>query len=168
MHEIRGAPNPRQSGLHRRPFESPGEWLETLLRMHRVTSLADVRSSPYSRFNPQFNRKALAESLRRAGIAYEFLGRELGGRSDDPGDYAEGRIRYDRLVAKPDFEIGLERLLRHPPNERTALLCAEKEPLDLPPYPAGRAGSSRTRHSGAAHPGGRDSGEPRPGDGPVA
>ncbi len=108
----------------------PVEWLERLLRMHRVTSLADVRSSPYSRFNPQFNRKALAESLRRAGIAYEFLGRELGGRSDDPADYAEGRIRYDRLAAKPDFEIGLERVLRCPPNERTALLCAEKEPLD--------------------------------------
>ncbi len=68
--------------------------------------------------------------MRRAGIAYEFLGRELGGRSDDPADYAEGRIRYDRLAAKPAFKIGLERVLRCPPNERTALLCAEKEPLD--------------------------------------
>jgi uncharacterized protein (DUF488 family) len=108
----------------------PAEWLEKLLRMHRVTALADVRSSPYSRFNPQFNRRALAEWLRDAGIAYGFMGRELGGRSDDPADYAEGRIRYDRLAAKPAFKIGLERIIRRPLNERTVLLCAEKEPLD--------------------------------------
>lgn len=108
----------------------PVEWLEELLRMHRVASLADVRSSPYSRFNPQFNRDALAEWMQDAGITYEFMGRELGGRSDDPADYADGRIRYDRLAAKPAFENGLRRILRRPPKERTALLCAEKEPLD--------------------------------------
>ena len=108
----------------------PAAWLEKLLRMHRVVVLADVRSFPYSRFNPRFNRDALAARMQEAGIAYEFLGRELGGRSDDPGDYAEGRVRYDRLAAKPAFEIGLRRILRRLPNERTALLCAEKEPLD--------------------------------------
>lgn len=106
------------------------EWLEKLLRMHEVTSLVDVRSSPYSRFNPQFNREALAQWLLEAGIAYEFLGRELGGRSEDPADYEQGRIRYDRLAAKPAFKRGLARILRHGPNERLALLCAEKEPLD--------------------------------------
>lgn len=106
------------------------EWLEKLLCMHRVTSLADVRSSPYSRFNPQFNRKALAQWLQEAGIAYEFLGRELGGRSGDPADYEGGRVRYDRLAARPRFENGIKRILRRPPDDRVALLCAEKEPLD--------------------------------------
>jgi uncharacterized protein (DUF488 family) len=56
----------------------------TLLRQHTITSVADVRSSPYSRFNPQFNRETIEGDLKANGIKYVFLGRELGGRSDDP------------------------------------------------------------------------------------
>lgn len=39
-----------------------------LLRCYRVTALADVRSAPYSRFNPQFNRESLARSLKSCGV----------------------------------------------------------------------------------------------------
>src|SRR5439155_24000994 len=56
------------------------EGLLGLLRAAGVTAVADVRSSPYSRRLPQFNRAALEASLRAAGIAYVFLGAELGGR----------------------------------------------------------------------------------------
>ena len=51
-----------------------------LLRRHGVTALADVRSAPYSRFNPQFNREELEQALEAYGIKYVFLGRELGAR----------------------------------------------------------------------------------------
>jgi uncharacterized protein (DUF488 family) len=51
-----------------------------LLHRHGVTALADVRSAPYSRFNPQFNREALEQSLIAHSIKYVFLGRELGAR----------------------------------------------------------------------------------------
>ena len=108
----------------------PTEHLEELLRLHRVTAVADVRSTPYSRLNPQFNRTELARWLGEADIAYVFLGRELGGRSDDPSDYENGRVRYDRLQAKPAFEAGIERVSRGASKQRIALLCSEKEPLD--------------------------------------
>ncbi len=108
----------------------PIERFEELLHMYGVTAVADVRSAPYSRFCPQFNKEELAAQLRHAGIAYVFLGRELGGRSDDPSDYDNGRVRYDRLAAKPIFESGIERVLRGASQERIALLCAEREPLD--------------------------------------
>ena len=49
-----------------------------LLRQHRVTAVADVRSAPYSRFNPQFNRESLAEALGGEGIRYVYLGNALG------------------------------------------------------------------------------------------
>lgn len=45
-----------------------------LLRQHEVAAVADVRSSPYSRFNPQFNRELLSEELKAQGIKYVFLG----------------------------------------------------------------------------------------------
>ena len=101
-----------------------------LLRRHAVTVLADVRSTPYSRFNPHFNRKALESSLESIGIAYVFLGRALGGRPDDPSCYEDGRVRYDRLARTPLFREGLERVVEDAGRERIALMCAEKEPLD--------------------------------------
>ena len=106
------------------------ERFEELLHTYGVTAVADVRSAPYSRFSPQFNKEDLAAWLRDAGIAYVFLGHELGGRSDDPSDYENGRVRYDRLAAKPTFESGIERVLHGASEKKIALLCAEKEPLD--------------------------------------
>jgi uncharacterized protein (DUF488 family) len=52
-----------------------------LLSLHQITAVADVRSSPYSRHNPQLNRETLKQSLARRDIRYVFLGEELGARS---------------------------------------------------------------------------------------
>lgn len=101
-----------------------------LLRRHGVDELADVRSAPYSRFNPQFNRDSLANSLVSHGIEYVFLGRELGGRPDDPACYEDGRVRYDRVAATPVFQRGLEQIIHDSAGRSVTLLCAEKEPLE--------------------------------------
>ncbi len=101
-----------------------------LLRSHSVTAVADVRSAPYSRFNPQFNRESLERSLKTAGISYVFLGRELGARSDDPGCYENGRVRFERLAKTTGFLSGLDRVIKGSKSHRIALMCAEKDPLD--------------------------------------
>src|SRR5688500_15964772 len=77
----------------------PIEHFLALLQQHGIEVLADVRSTPFSRFNPQFNRERLAQSLATAGIRYEFLGEELGARSNDPACYENGRVSYARLAA---------------------------------------------------------------------
>ena len=100
-----------------------------LLKRHGVTALADVRSAPWSRFNPQFNRKALSVSLSASGIAYVWLGRELGGRPDDPACYEDGTVRYDRLARTALYREGIERVLRGAAEHRLALMCAEKDPV---------------------------------------
>ena len=100
-----------------------------LLHKHRVSAVADVRSAPYSRFNPQFNRKALQRELMDADIAYVYLGRELGGRTDDPACYRDGRICYERVAETQNFKDGLRRLQEGMTEHRIALMCAEKEPL---------------------------------------
>ena len=106
------------------------EALIDLLRRHGVTALADVRAAPYSRFNPQFNRETLAGSLRACGIAYVFLGQELGGRSENPACYDDGRISYERLGGTPSFQHGLDRVAQGAASHRIALMCAEREPLE--------------------------------------
>lgn len=108
----------------------PQETFLGLLERHRVTALVDVRSTPWSRFNPHFKRKSLASALAARGIEYLYLGRELGGRPDDPACYEEGRIRYDRVARTERFREGLERVERAAVEHRMALMCAEKEPLD--------------------------------------
>ncbi len=100
-----------------------------LLTRHGVTALGDVRSAPYSRFNPHFNRKALSASLSASGIAYVWLGRELGGRPDDRACYEDGELRYDRLAQTALYREGIERVLRGAAEHRLALMCAEKDPL---------------------------------------
>ncbi|WP_439577209.1 DUF488 domain-containing protein [Elioraea sp.] len=101
-----------------------------LLKQHGVTAVADVRSAPYSRFNPQFNKAELERSLKAEGIRYVFLGRELGARSDDPACYEKGRVQYARLARTEAFRQGIERLRHGATEHRIACMCAEKEPLE--------------------------------------
>ena len=102
-----------------------------LLQQHGVNALADVRSTPYSRFNPQFNREKLTAALAAAGIRYVFLGEELGARTKDPSCYDDtGRVSYARLASTDLFRKGLERLLTGMRDHRIAIMCAEREPLD--------------------------------------
>jgi uncharacterized protein (DUF488 family) len=102
----------------------------SLLQPHGITAVADVRSTPFSRFNPQFNRQTLKASLEGNGIAYVFLGTELGARSDDEACYENGKVQYDRLASTTLFQQGLDRVQEGATRYRIALMCAEKEPLD--------------------------------------
>jgi len=108
---------------------SAGAFL-ALLRQHGVEAVADVRSSPFSRFNPQFNREPLQQFLNTNGIRYVFLGKELGARSEDRACYLDGRVQYARLAQTTLFQSGLDRVLQGAGKYRVALMCAEKEPLE--------------------------------------
>lgn len=100
-----------------------------LLRQHAVGAVADVRSAPYSRFNPHFNREALQRELEGAGVGYVYLGRELGGRSEDPACYREGRICYEAVAKTPRFRAGIGKLDDASAHHSVAMMCSEKEPL---------------------------------------
>jgi uncharacterized protein (DUF488 family) len=109
----------------------PQEHFIHLLQQHAITALCDVRSKPYSRMCPQFNRDELEQALPEHGIEYRFLGKELGGRSEDAACYEGGRIQYERLAETELFRYGLKRLLSGlKQNLRIAVMCAEKEPLE--------------------------------------
>ena len=100
-----------------------------LLQQHQIQNVADVRSSPYSRYTPQFNREALQAMLKENGISYVFLGDELGARRTERECYENGQAVYERIAKTPLFKSGLERLLSGAKKFRIALMCAEKDPL---------------------------------------
>lgn len=100
-----------------------------LLSMYSVNVVADVRSYPYSRYNPQFNRENFKDELIKFGMQYVFLGQELGARSKDPKHYQNGKVQYSSLALSPQFGQGLNRIQTGLKAYRIALMCAEKDPI---------------------------------------
>jgi uncharacterized protein (DUF488 family) len=104
--------------------------LIALLQSHGVNAVADVRSMPFSRRLPQFNRPELEAELPKQGMTYVFLGEELGARRDEPEAYDGLQAAYERVAQLPAFQRGLERVMTGVNKGLTlALLCAERDPL---------------------------------------
>lgn len=106
--------------------------VQTLLAdLHRyaIDYLVDIRSQPYSRFKPEFNREALAQHLEAGGIRYVFMGDSLGGRPDEPACYTDGKVDYDKVARQDFYRRGIDRLQQaYRQQQRVALMCSEGRP----------------------------------------
>jgi uncharacterized protein (DUF488 family) len=100
------------------------------LKAAGVTAIADVRTSPFSRNFPHYNRDILKDALSRDGIAYVFLGRELGGRPIGREYYTNGVADYVKMATSDDFCSGLDRVEQGSRKYRIAMMCSERSPLD--------------------------------------
>lgn len=111
---------------------SIGDFINLLQKFH-IRYLVDIRSRPYSKFNPKFSKTELEILLRQHGIKYMFMGDLLGGRPDDSSCYVDGedkrKVVYSKVREKDFFKEGISRL-------RTAwdkqlcivLMCSESKP----------------------------------------
>jgi uncharacterized protein (DUF488 family) len=111
----------------------PVEALVALLTGARVGTLADVRTIPRSRTNPQYNSESLAEALSQSGIDYEHIA-ALGGRRARQGDVAaqvnafwqnQSFHNYADYAMSEEFRSGLTRLRELGQDRRCAIMCAE-------------------------------------------
>jgi uncharacterized protein (DUF488 family) len=112
-----------------------------LLEENHVGTLVDVRTAPYSRFNPQFNKENLAHALSEREIEYAFAGKYLGGRPSDPACYksralpAEGadylrEVDYPEVMKREWFTQGIARLLEMADERTLAIMCSEENPAE--------------------------------------
>ena len=109
----------------------PADRFVALLRQHQITLLADVRSVPYSRYHPQFNRESLASTLLLAAVTYSYLGDSLGGRATpSPKEGDSHPVDYELASKEPKFRQGIEWLMDASLKARVVIMCAEREPLD--------------------------------------
>ena len=100
-----------------------------LLGQHGIRTVADLRSRPYSKWAPHFQRNPLSGALDFEGIEYVFLGSELGGRPEGREFYDHrGRVDYARRAEAPDFVRGIEVLSNLGGRQPTAVMCAEEDP----------------------------------------
>jgi uncharacterized protein (DUF488 family) len=106
-----------------------------LLHSSSIQVLVDTRSQPYSRYAPQFNRESLQTSIELAGIAYLYLGDQLGGRPRDARYYLpEGTVDYDQLAEAPFYREGIERLESAAEGHSLAIMCSEADYKDCHRY----------------------------------
>jgi len=95
-----------------------------------VEAIADIRSTPRSRCSPHFNKDTMREALAARGVAYMFLGKELGGRPQSPALYTDGVADYEKMAASPEFRLGLDRLIEAAARRSVAAMCSEADPLE--------------------------------------
>ena len=111
----------------------PLEDFVTLVRAYGVRGIADIRSVPRSRHNPQFNADALGPALAPAGIDYQPL-KALGGlrhaRQDSPnlGWRNESFRGFADYMQTEAFAAGLAQLIELSRERRTTIMCAEAVP----------------------------------------
>ena len=103
-----------------------------LLKTHGINCVADVRSIPASRYNPQFNEHDLASFLKQRGIKYINLGTEFGARQTDPGILNEdGKVDFQKFQGSSQFKRGVKRVRDGISKDfKIALMCSEGNPLD--------------------------------------
>jgi uncharacterized protein (DUF488 family) len=99
-----------------------------LLKMHAITAVCDVRSAPFSTYNPHYNQDNLKRILLDNNIKYVFLGKELGARSNDKNCYKNGQVQFELLAKTELFQNGLARVIQGANTFKIALVCAEKAP----------------------------------------
>lgn len=94
-----------------------------LLDLHHVGAIADVRSRPRSR-RRHFSAPHFRAKLNQIGVAYVFLGDQLGGMP------THGTDRYESMAQTIEFRTGIARLMEIMPRTRLAICCSEHDPLD--------------------------------------
>lgn len=100
-----------------------------LLQRHGVDTVVDVRSQPYSRWVPAYNRETLRDALQAAGLTYVYMGEPLGGRPTDSSLYGtDGTVpAYERIAATPAFQAGLSALMRLADQAHAVIMCSEAD-----------------------------------------
>ena len=102
----------------------------TVLQKISIDVIIDVRSSPYGRFNPHFNREKLENSLREDNVDYWYMGDKIGGRYSNPNLlFPDSTVNYRKVQDTEKFQEGINDLLSIiSSGKKIALMCAEKEP----------------------------------------
>jgi uncharacterized protein (DUF488 family) len=107
---------------------SVDEFLERL-RRHGVEVLVDVRTAPYSRYCPQYNRAELQRAVEEAGLDYRFAGQALGGKPpEEELRGVNGMPDYDRIAQTDRYRDGLEGLIELAATCHVAIMCSEADP----------------------------------------
>ncbi|ACL18719.1 protein of unknown function DUF1130 [Desulfitobacterium hafniense DCB-2] len=108
------------------------EQFNKLLNSQAINCVIDVRSTPYSKYSPQFNTNELRKFLSINHKSYIFMGEEFGARRSESSLYdIDGLLDFEKVIRSALFQAGVKRV-KSGLNKgyKIAFMCTEKDPLD--------------------------------------
>ena len=105
-----------------------------ILKKYDINCVVDIRSTPYSKYNTQYNKEFLHETLKNLGYTYIYMADEFGAKRRTRNSYNdEGYADFDKVILEEDFKKGIERLkVGCAKNYKIVLLGAMQEPIRCP------------------------------------
>lgn len=100
----------------------------SILKLHRIETVVDIRSRPYSRFQPNYNQKLLCEILHSESIGYAFMGLHLGGKPSNPDLLTNGEVDYDKVASSSGYQQEITKLIDMAAHEKVCIMCSELKP----------------------------------------
>ncbi|HBF0312862.1 TPA: DUF488 domain-containing protein [Clostridioides difficile] len=109
----------------------PYDKLINMIKKYDINCVVDIRETPYSKYNIQYNKEAFNESLRNSGFIYIYMGKEFGAKRTNKDVYTqEGYADFEKVAKEDIFLNGIERLKKGcQMGYRIVLLGAMQEPI---------------------------------------
>lgn len=87
------------------------ERLIDMLEYYNINCVVDIRGTPYSKYNIQFDKETIRYTLTNAGFVYIYMGKELAAKRIRKNSYNnEGYSNFEEVIKEEEFKRGVERL----------------------------------------------------------
>jgi uncharacterized protein (DUF488 family) len=100
----------------------------SLLKQYGIKTVVDVRSAPYSRHVPQFNKDRIKTELMKEEINYVFMGNVLGGKPEKFKGETSDDAKYRKISLQEEYKNGISRLIEIAKENKTSIMCSEENP----------------------------------------
>jgi uncharacterized protein (DUF488 family) len=109
----------------------PVEKLIDMLKHYNINTVVDIRGTPYSKYNVQYNKEIIAKTLKEAGFLYIYMAKELAAQRENKKSYTkEGYSDFEKVITEREFLAGIERLkVGCEKGYNIALLGAMQDPI---------------------------------------
>ncbi len=102
-----------------------------ILEEYKISVVVDVRSMPYSKFRPEYNKDSLREWLDIHNILYRHYQREFGARQEAPALLTNGQVDFHKMRYSLPFQEGITKICKGLEQGYTfLLLCSEADPME--------------------------------------
>ncbi|MDF2593348.1 MAG: hypothetical protein K0S75_2814 [Clostridia bacterium] len=103
-----------------------------MLKSYDINCVVDIRGTPYSKYNVQFNKETISKTLAQNGYIYIYMGKEFAAQREDKSLYMEeGYADFEKVIYDKDFKNGIERIrVGCQKGYRIALMGAKQNPIE--------------------------------------
>ena len=108
------------------------EKLLDMLKIYEIDCVIDIRGTPYSKYNVQFNKETIRKTLTDRGYLYIYMGKEFAVQRMNKSSYTkEGYADFEKSMRDEHFLEGIKRL-KNGLNKgyKIALMGAMQDPIN--------------------------------------